>query len=100
MKRLLVIASNIALILASHALASDLPAMTDKVAREFRVYQKKPAFKAFAMNKTGAYGYGYDAVSSDAADWLALKGCNANRGKQPTRVLRASPCEIVDRVER
>ncbi len=95
------LATALALILAlpPSGLASDLPAMADKVAREFRVYQKKTGFKTFAMNATGAYGYSYKAVSSEIADELALRSCDASREKLATEAKRAPPCQIVDRGE-
>lgn len=82
------------------AFAQDSGALVGKVAKEYRIYLQKPGFKAFAVNGTGAYGYGYDSPNAEAAEYLALKSCDASRKRQRMRADGVAACTVIDRAEK
>ncbi len=72
------------------------------VAREYRLYLKKKAPKAFAYNGQKSYVYFYDAYSEEVARDHALKMCEKQRKKMWQRKNHSpdyvNPCVVINSV--
>lgn len=95
MRHALIVAA--ALAVAAPVSAQDMP---PKVAKEYRVWNRIAALpKAFAWNGADAFGYSYDGADLEAAEYLALRSCEAARKAQKRDPGSGRPCQIVDRVQ-
>ena len=59
--------------------------LSGKIAREFRVFQKKRGTRSFATNGVNAFGYFYDAINAEIAEEYALRSCEKSREKASPR---------------